>query len=265
MGVNMLNISGNAVDQENFDDKYPSHSIERIIVKMMASSSMVFNYQTPEELEFELKLRKSIITASIDLYKSRLAFETFRDSRCNADFWLRTDEGGFELKKDVKPLDAIMDIFHRTSRYGTECATAIVIIYYKSLLDTFPEELFNRLFSEIYLMNWQHLDSDLGITDYSGIKDLLPGDCRYFINPDVNPLTPEWQGENTIYLSDGYFYGHGIGIEDSAGMINVLNKRRIMGSNVSAYLMDFAQHPDFKNLADIYDKPTQRLMFMRYL
>ena len=65
--------------------------------------------------------------------------------------------------------------------------------------------------------------------------DYLPGDCRYFNNPDVDPLTPEWQGENAIDLSGGMYYGHGIGIKTADKIIEILNHNRIQDSNICLF------------------------------
>jgi ubiquitin len=77
-------------------------------------------------------------------------------------------------------------------------------------------------------MNW-HYDRDLGVVYSQGPGDFFPGDCRYFKNPDVNPETPQWQGENVIDLNDGKYYGHGIGIRTADEIINALNERRKEG------------------------------------
>jgi protein-glutamine gamma-glutamyltransferase len=61
-------------------------------------------------------------------------------------------------------------------------------------------------------------------------------------------MTPEWQGENAIDMGDGTYYGHGIGIRDEETMIKILNRFRVKGSNVSAYLMKTATRPDFAGL-----------------
>jgi protein-glutamine gamma-glutamyltransferase len=127
-----------------------------------------------------------------------------------------------------------------------------VIIYYKALVDIFPEEKFNYLFQGIYLMNWEHLDSDLGIRHYQSTSDVLPGDCLYFKNPDVNPITPQWQGENVIDLGNGTYYGHGIGIRDAEGVIEALNRQRRSDATQSAYLLGSVTRPAFKLLADKY-------------
>jgi len=246
----MIKISGNTLEPNSIAGQYKSNSIEIKIIDILSSSSTIYKYDSEDQLKFELSLRKSLIAASRALYRSKFSFKVFRKSKCNTDFWHRTNEGGFLLERGVMASDAINDIYINGSKYATECSTAIVIVYYKAIADVYPKELFNKMFPEIYLMNWQHLDSDLGITNKSKLPDYFPGDCRYFKNPDVDPLTPEWQGENTFDLGNDTYYGHGLGIADSERIIRALNRRRIEDSTTSAYLMDSAVRPNFKYLAD---------------
>ena len=103
-------------------------------------------------------------------------------------------------------------------------------------------------------MNWQSLDKDLGIYLLRNPADYIPGDCRYFKNPDVNPLTPEWQGENAIDLGNGTYYGHGIGIKTAEEIIDALNSRRISEDSVSAYLMTSVTLLSFKYLNYKYNQ-----------
>jgi len=245
----MIRIANNIIDPDVLMKQYSPGSIERNIISILSASDETYDYDSEYQLKFELKLRKNTVAASYGLYRSRMSFRTFRNSVCNTVYWERTNEGGFLLRPDVKPSNAIKDIFDNGWMYGTECATAIVIVFYKAVLDVFPEALFNELFPEIYLMDWQYLDNDLGIRYYTNPADYLPGDCRYFKNPDVNPLTPQWQGENAIDLSGGIFYGHGIGIQKPEGIIEALNEHRKSGSEISAYLQDSATYPDFRYLA----------------
>ena len=102
-------------------------------------------------------------------------------------------------------------------------------------------------------MNWQHLDPNMDIEHVRDLTDYLPGDCRYFKNPDVDPLTPEWQGENTIDLGNETYYGHGIGIRTSDKIIDVLNRFRKDDADTSAYLMNAATNPNYKLLAYNYN------------
>lgn len=246
----MIKIAGKTVEPGTITDQIPGNGIEDKIVEMMARSSEEYRYDSIEQLRFELEFRKSIINAAKELARSNFSFTVFRKSRSNPEFWHRTEEGGFMLQPDVTPYDAINDIYENSSMYGNECATAMVIVYYKALADILPKELFNQLFPEIYLMNWQHLDRDLGITTINNPADSLPGDAKYFKNPDVDPLFPEWQGENVFDLGNGQYYGHGIGITNADTIIRALNSKRVEGSDRSAYLMDKAERPDFKHLAD---------------
>ena len=248
----MIKITGNIVTPREIFKEYRLSSIERKIVDELSSSEMIYEYNSLNELKFELNLRKNIVYAAIELYRSKVAFATFRESKCNPIYWTRTDEGGFLIKEDVESTDAINDIFINSSEYATECATAILIIYYKAVLNIFPEELFNKMFANIHLMSWFYIDKDLDIRLYQNVDDNLHGDCRYFKNPDVDPLTPEWQGENAMYLRDGLYYGHGIGIRTADSMIKVLNNFRKEDPTESAYLLDSATRPNFKYLSDRY-------------
>jgi protein-glutamine gamma-glutamyltransferase len=244
----MIKCAGVEVDPKKLLEKYPRESIESEIVEKLSKSSRTYEYSSEDELLFETGMRRYIIKASMELYRGRLGFRTFHESRCNEDYWVRREDGGFELKKDVKASDGIRDIFKNTRKYATECATAIVIVFYAAVLDSFSENLFNTAFTELTLMNWRQMDELMGIATYRKPADYFPGDCRYFRNPDVNPLTPEWQGENTVDLSGGNYYGHGIGIGNAERIIKALNDNRIEDAQASAYLMDTATRPNFTNL-----------------
>lgn len=253
----MIRINGVPIDS-GILYQYGENSIEGNTLKILLKSEAVYNYDSQNELRFELNLRRSIVNAATDLNKSYMDFLVFRKSKCNKDFWVRTGEGGFELRGGVKPSDAIKDIYINSRKYGTECATAMVIVYYKALVDIFPEDLFNRMFPRIYLMNWKNIDDNFGMVDYMRVPDYLPGDCRYFRNPDVDPLKPEWQGENVFLMNNGLYYGHGIGITTGDAIIEELNSKRRKGSTVSAYLLPSAKRLNFKYLSGKYYSSSHR-------
>jgi protein-glutamine gamma-glutamyltransferase len=251
----MIVISDNEVRQEDIDTDYDENSVERKIISALTSSSEQYFYDSLDQLKFELKLRKEIIAASHELDQSKLKFAIFRKTQCNPAYWNRVADGGFVLKRKVKPSDAILDIFQNGSQYSTECATAMMIVYYKALLNVYSTSLFNKLFPKIELMNWHRIDKllrEVGLMKQR--KDYLPGDRRYFKNPDVNPLRPQWQGENVIDLGNEFYYGHGIGIHKADTIIQALNKNRIEDADESAKLVDSAGRPDFKKLADVYQR-----------
>ncbi|MBU3160020.1 protein-glutamine gamma-glutamyltransferase [Clostridium frigoris] len=248
----MIIISGNVVNVNTFIQDYNPNDIEKYIIAKMDLSKSTYEYGSLTQFKFELNLRYSIVIAAKNMNKGYMEFRTFRKSMCNPNYWRRTNEGGFILKKGVTPSDAIKDISINSAKYGTECATAMIIIYYQALLNIYAPSLFNKLFPTIQLMNWHYIDTLLEDVGYIKKRsDYFPGDRRYFYNPDVDPVEPEWQGENVIDLSNGLYFGHGIGIGDADEMISELNKFRIKDATTSAYLLDSAARPDFKTLADI--------------
>ena len=252
----MINVADVEMKYDDLKLKYPEGSIERKMLEKMVGNDNVSRYTSMEELAFELELRKRIIDASTALYRGGLRFSIFRESKCNVDFWERMENGGFTLKGGIKPSEGLRDIFRNTRKYATECATAIVIVFYKAVLDIYKDELFDNTFPKIVLMNWLYTDNKLGVYTNREPDILLPGDCRYFKNPDVDPMTPEWQGENAIDLGDGTYYGHGLGIRNAEMIIRILNKKRIPGSEISAYLMDTVTLPDFRELFKAYGPST---------
>ncbi|AMQ21557.1 protein-glutamine gamma-glutamyltransferase [Geobacillus sp. JS12] len=248
----------------NFDvsSSFSLPASEQRILDALVSSPKLYTYANKHQLRFEIALRDRIVRAAGELAKSRARFAIFRFSRCNSDFWTRDERGGFRLRPDVTASEAIQDIFVHSERYAFECATAIVIVFYKAVLDVIDPAAFNRLFADLLLYDW-HTDRDLGIQTKKD-EHFLPGDCLYFKNPEFDPLTPQWQGENTIYLGDGLFYGHGIGIQTADGIIAALNRKRKQGATKSAYLLpditqvDFAYLSQFARRLDEFRLPIRR-------
>ena len=249
----MIIVSGEQFNTATILDKYTKNSIERQLLTSLSSGSENYQYDNLGQLEFELKLRKEIVYSAIDLNNSNLEFAIFKKSKCNPKFWIRTENGGFLLNDSVKSSDAISDIFTNGSMYATECATALMIIYYKALLNTYGENSFDKVFTKIFLMSWMVIEPLLReVGNISSVKDILLGDRVYFNNPDFNPKTTEWEGENAIVLPNSLFYGHGIGINEAGSIIHSLNGNRKEGSTQSAYLMKSAGRPNFIKLYENY-------------
>ena len=103
----MIEISGNVVKPENIIRDYANDATEQKIIDLIAESTEEYNYESMEQLKFEIKMRKEIINSALELNESDMGFATFRKSKCNLDFWNRTDEGGFVLKDGVKFLQTV--------------------------------------------------------------------------------------------------------------------------------------------------------------
>lgn len=205
------------------------------IYEAIDQSIQYFNYNTLHELKFELFLRDSIIQTSFLLNDSNVVFAPFKLSRFNQDMWIHTEKG-YLLKTTISPSIGIKDIFLNSQKYAFECSTAIIIIYYKAVLESIKEEYFNILFQNLFVWDWNY-DKDLGIITQIG-NDFIPGDVVYFFNPDYD--NPVWMGENAVFLGNDLYFGHGIGVRSSEDMIKELNKLRKEGAEKSAFLL--SQH-----------------------
>jgi len=216
------------------------------IFERKQASPFVYAYASVFQVRFEMEMRAAIVRAAEALSRSGLRFADFPRARCNERYWQLTPFGGFKIRPDQTPAAGIRDIFENGYLYATECATATAIAVYKGALDVLGDTQFNRVFRGLLLYNW-HLDDDLRLTKDQG--EAFPGDLLYFNNPDYNPETPQWRGENVILIADNLFYGHPVGIVPGEVIIEGLNRVRRPFSLVSAYLTDDVVRPDYKYLA----------------
>ena len=248
----MIEIAGSPADQRSLEELFPRPGIQRQVGEAMLQNAESYDFRTPDSLRFEIGLRTSTVEAARALDRSGMDFAVFRKSRCNPAYWTRTDNGGFVLRRGVRPGEAIRDIYDNGPEYATECATAIVIVFYKAVLEVYSAPLFDKTFPTIVLMNWMHVDPLFrSVGRMRPVGTALPGDRQYFVNPDVNPATPEWQGENVILLGPDLYYGHGLGIHSAAAIIRELNGNRSEDADESAYLLRRAGRPDYDRLMEI--------------
>ena len=261
----MLVISGNPFDSAQLSGEYAQDSVERQVLTTMSNSSDRYKFATTNQLRFELDLRREIVNSALDLSDSRFGFATFHDSECNEDYWKRSANGGFKLKSGVIPSEGLEDIYLNGGKYASECATAMVIVFYKAVLNVFGAAQFNRLFPSIYLMNWHSIDPilrEIGSPRETG--DIMLGDRGYFRNPEVDPKTPEWQGENVIILPESLYYGHGIGVMGGDRIIRALNANRKKNATQSAYLMDAVSRPNYKRIAELFNNAAPRTASLQW-
>ncbi|WP_345240906.1 protein-glutamine gamma-glutamyltransferase [Pontibacillus salipaludis] len=208
--------------------------LEEEIIKGMQNSSEIYSYSSMNELLFDLNVRKNTIESAEEMSEGEATFRGFRSATCNPDYWYLTPAGGFLIKPNVLPSDAIQDIYKNSSLYAYECATACVIVFYHAVLKSIGAASFNNLFQNLYLYSW-NTDPDLGTYTYYA-NDFLPGDVVYFNNPDYDRVNANYRGENAVAMGGGKFFGHGINIVTTEEMIEFLNSKRYEGSKRSAYL-----------------------------
>jgi protein-glutamine gamma-glutamyltransferase len=225
---------------------------QKEIYMEMEKSYELFEYLSSEELHFELRLRENIIQAALDLNGSGAVFTSFQYSNFNPAYWGR-GSNGYVLRPDVIPSDAIRDIYLNGTMYGFECSTAMVIVFYKAVLDSIRESAFNFLFNNLLVWNWSY-DPDLDIITKRG-EVFIPGDVVHFANPDYRD--PIWKGENAVVVGGNKYFGHGIGIKTAEEMIAALNTLRRDGATRSAYLLKQHSRLNARYLFQ-FSKPQKR-------
>lgn len=229
-------------------------SLQHLIATQMNKSDTTYYYKSADELTFELDYRYEITHFSRVLYDSQFSFSVFREVTANEKYWEVTTNGSMKLIKNVSSYDAILDIVKNGKLYSSECATAMVIVYFLALTKMYTKELFDKTFSKITLMNWHNIHPLLREIGYMNpYSDYFAGDRQYFDNPDVSLTTTHWQGENVINLGDGTYYGHGIGIQYAQGFVDTLNVRRKPDATQSAYMLDLCGRPNFSKLFKILE------------
>nr|WP_238357806.1 protein-glutamine gamma-glutamyltransferase [Cohnella zeiphila] len=217
--------------------------VARIAYEQKNNSPITYRYSTFERLRFEMELRAAIVAAAEAMSRSGLRFANFDRAQCNGEFWILTPAGGFQLRNGVAPADAIRDIFVNGPMYATECATATVIVAYKGILDSIRPADFNRLFSGLLLYDWHTQDNLLPAREAAPEEKYI-GDLLYFNNPEFNPATPEWRGENVVKMYGDFYYGHPFGVAPYRTIIDGLNRGRMEGSTTSAYLTNEVVFPN---------------------
>jgi protein-glutamine gamma-glutamyltransferase len=221
----MIMIGSRSLEPD-FGSEYPQGGTEREILRLLTDSDQTYRFPSENRLRFELLLRGEIVTASRLLSRSRLRFSTFRIG-LQPRILGTNGKRRFSAETGSKSAEAAGIIYQNSFLYATECATARQIVYYKGCSNCLGMKN-STVFSEPYLMNWYRIALPLqSIGLLQPVNIYLPGDRRYFRNPDVNPETPELRGENVIVLGGGEYYGHGFGIHPPEGFIRFLNQNRM--------------------------------------
>jgi protein-glutamine gamma-glutamyltransferase len=226
----------------------------------------------------DLAFRAAVVKAGKDLAASGASFAgSASQDKVNEVLWTKGYGGKMQVRKWLaeggtgKPSVALRDIFENGNKYGFECATAMMVIYHKAILDHVGDEAFDRLFTEprnLKFFRWSIEDSDF--TDVKRLahvpSKLKPGSHYYYKNPDASEANSAFGGENVIYLGDGRFYAHGIrGASGTfevteAEILDTLTRLRKPGATEKPYRIDMEMHLDGlalskKAVPDVTDLP----------
>jgi protein-glutamine gamma-glutamyltransferase len=220
------------------------------LVFTKADDGKVTVEQVSKKLADQVTVAKAMVDASYKMQGSGISFQLIKNHKANPDFWNVGSGGVLTLKEGVKPSDAMQDMIKNGNKYGFECATGLVAVYYHAMLDVLGPKDFDRVASDLRLGPWVTEDdlemlmtttyprSGSSVESELGSYKLTPGHYYYFKNFDVTPEAYErgWQGENVIYLGEGKFYGHGIGLGDGSMFISKLRSEAKPGGKEPALI-----------------------------
>jgi protein-glutamine gamma-glutamyltransferase len=196
------------------------------------------------------RIGQAMVKACEDMDRAKHEFALIKDQTFSSTFWEGEGGGTFHIKPGVRPSDALKDIFANPAAYKFECATALVIVHEKAMLDLVGEADFDRLCPKLRIGPWETDDTFVEHVRSEGSalreasrdrrRTLRAGDYGYFKNWQVSDEGRDagWQGENVIALGDGRFYGHPFGITDEKTIVDHLNAQRRFGAWKSAGLLD---------------------------
>jgi hypothetical protein len=201
----------------------------------------------------QASMQLNIVKAAKAFHAAGVNFSgSSKTDKVNKDLWWMGYGGKMGVRQGVKPSDALNDIFKNGDKYGMECATGTMVIFYKGILDTIGPKDFDRAFEKTRLFRWDIKDDDFKKAEKVGkLPGYWPGDHTYFKNPDFDPAHSAFQGENVIYLGEGMYFGHGLGVVSEQGVIDSLNGLRKPGAKKGAYRDDFELRLDGGKIAGL--------------
>ncbi|MFH1809672.1 MAG: hypothetical protein ABIJ09_13075 [Pseudomonadota bacterium] len=210
----------------------------------------------------DLVFRKHVVDAAYALAAGGASFSGHHSTdKVNKTLWTMGYGGKMAVRKFMpdgsigKPSAALRDIFENGQQYGFECATAMMVIYHKAILDHIGDAAFDKLFSEprmLAFFRWDIEDSDFKDVKRLTMKPmpLVPGSHYYYKNPDASDANSAFGGENVIYLGDGKYYAHGcVGDEgtyiiDEKDLMRTLSALRRPGATAMPFRIDMEMHMD---------------------
>jgi protein-glutamine gamma-glutamyltransferase len=221
----------------------------------------------------DIKLRTLIVKAAHGLAASGAVFSGSSETDAvNGKLWTMAYGGRIQARKFLRggllgsPANALNDIFKNGNKYGFECATAMMVIFHKAILEMVGSKEFDEMFTEpnyLRFFRWDLKDDDYlaleKITKKAGT--LVPGTHYYFRNPDASEENSAFRGENVIYLGKNeagadLFYAHGIFGADQTYVVtrdeimDTLRRLRKPGSRVEPHLLEFSYSLDANQLLE---------------
>lgn len=124
-------VIGRSIVHPYITNEYEPFAAEKQqILSIMAGNQEIYSFRTSDELSFDLNLRVNIITSALELFQSGFQFRTFQQSFATLNIGKNVS---WRIRAPSKhtPFHCHTRYFQNGKLYGTECATAMIIIFTK--------------------------------------------------------------------------------------------------------------------------------------
>jgi len=243
-------LKGAKILDANFDGKLDKNDL----VFTKDASGKVNTQKIGQALCDRVKIGAAMVDAAYAMAEAKHEFGGIL--KANPKFW--NNPGGematMTLKRGQSASAAIKDVFENPQQYQFECATALVLLRYKAIMELVGEKDFDRICKDLKVGPWDqegHAEAAWKVEGKAGdgskiamsaedAKKVKPGDYTYFKNWSVSlsGYNGGWQGENVISLGGDKYYGHPFGITTGKEIVAYLNQHRQPNAKKEASLLD---------------------------
>jgi RHS repeat-associated protein len=210
-----LEVAGKQVTKES--DFYKQHAkisvFRSTFLEILIESKTTYKY-TDQSIIAEMEFRDALLAAADKVKKSGLGFAAAGEVGKDVKGWEGVKDGiRFKKGSGLTASKAIEELFNQAKDVKLDCANGGILVFYEALRSYLGDERFDKLFvGERQLDIAQANSTRLFWLDLKKYDDYLPGDWRYFSNPNLDPKESRaWQGFNAIQAgkeATGKFIAH---------------------------------------------------------
>lgn len=218
-----------------------------------------------QTLADRVRVGAAVVSACLEMHQAHHEFAIAPLQRFSGAYWRRDGRlqhhATFHLRPGVKASAALNDVFRNPDGYRFECATALVLVYYRAIQKLIGERDFDRIMGDLKVGPWEY-EPDLArflLSSGKGDRPATPERARQLKYGEYT-YTKNWavswwgwakgcQGQNQIRLDDDLYYAHSYALVGQGDIVARENGARVIGAKTSASMTDAQTRLDPKLLS----------------
>lgn len=222
--------------------------------------------QISQAMADRVRVGAAVVSACLEMHQAHHEFAIAPRQKFSSEFWRRDGQlshfATFHLKPGAKASAAMNDVFLHPDGYRFECATALVLVYYRAIQKLIGDSDFDRIMGDLKIGPWE-FEADLerflvrsGRGDQPATearsRELTFGEYTYTKNWAVSwwGWAKGCQGQNQIRLDEDLYYAHSYELVGQGDIVARENGARVWGAKTSASMTDRQERLDPKLLAE---------------